>query len=83
MPVAPRSIKILSTKQICGPILPWSRSTLWRRIRAGDFPPPIKLSPGRIGFSEQEILEWIEARSKSRTPAGSQDAGTETRRGRM
>jgi predicted DNA-binding transcriptional regulator AlpA len=33
-------------------------STLKRRWPLGDFPAPIKICPGRIGWLEVEILKW-------------------------
>jgi prophage regulatory protein len=35
-----------------------SRSTVWRKIRAGKFPPPIELSENAIGWSADVIAEW-------------------------
>jgi prophage regulatory protein len=32
-----------------------SRSTIWRRVRAGKFPPPIELSDNAIGWPESAI----------------------------
>lgn len=43
-----------------------SRSTIWRRIRAGDFPPPIRLSPGTKGWKASDIQQWIAARTANR-----------------
>lgn len=36
-----------------------SRSTIERRVQAGTFPAPIKLSPGLLGWYESDINEWI------------------------
>jgi len=49
-----------------------SRSTVYGRIRAGDFPAPVPLGSGRaVGFLEGEVCDWInslaERRSWSRT----------------
>jgi predicted DNA-binding transcriptional regulator AlpA len=35
-----------------------SRSTVWRRVRAGDLPKPVHLSPGRIGWRHSDIATW-------------------------
>lgn len=37
-----------------------SRTTLWRKIRAGDFPAPFQLGPNSIGWPESEIISWLE-----------------------
>ncbi len=41
-----------------------SRSTLWRLIKAGQFPKPIKLGGRAVGWIEEEIDEWIASRSR-------------------
>ncbi|MFB3111810.1 MAG: helix-turn-helix transcriptional regulator [Gemmatimonadales bacterium] len=37
-----------------------SRTTLWRDVRAGRFPAPVKVGPNRIGWLESEIEDWQE-----------------------
>jgi prophage regulatory protein len=39
-----------------------SRTTLWRLVRRGHFPPPVQISPGRVAWSETEVEAWITAR---------------------
>jgi len=39
-----------------------SRTTLWRMVRAGKFPKPISISPGRVAWSEAEVNAWMVAR---------------------
>ena len=39
-----------------------SRVTIWRRVRNKEFPAPIDLGHGRIGWRESTILEWVESR---------------------
>ena len=40
-----------------------SDTTLWRLERRGEFPKAIKLSPGRVGWREADIEQWIEQRA--------------------
>lgn len=58
-------------------LLPWrqvkdltglSRTTAWRLQKAGDFPLPVLISPGRVGWREHEIAAW----KASRTPRAAQ-----------
>ena len=42
-----------------------SKSTVWRYIGEGDFPPPIKLGPRASGWIEQEIDDWIASRPRA------------------
>lgn len=47
-----------------------SRSTIYNKIKSGDFPQPISLGERAIGFVESEIDDWIESRiAKSRAAA--------------
>jgi prophage regulatory protein len=40
-------------------ILPFSRTTLWRRIKDGTFPAPVKLSPGCTAWRVEEVRAWM------------------------
>ncbi|MFJ7107766.1 helix-turn-helix transcriptional regulator [Pseudomonas sp. NPDC098740] len=35
-----------------------SHATLWRSMKRGDFPKPVSISPGRVGWRESAIIEW-------------------------
>ena len=39
-----------------------SGPTIWRRVKAGDFPQSRQLTPNRVGWMEAEINEWEESR---------------------
>lgn len=52
-------------------LLPWrsvkdltglSRTTAWRLQKAGDFPIPVAISPGRVGWRESELTAWQASR---------------------
>jgi prophage regulatory protein len=34
------------------------RSTLYRKIAAGEFPPPVQIGPRRVAWRETTIVEW-------------------------
>jgi len=38
-----------------------SRTTLWRRVRAGDFPKPVALSSHSTRWKKNEVEDWIES----------------------
>jgi prophage regulatory protein len=68
-----RQFRVLTLKEVAERTsLP--RTTIWRRRRADDFPEPIQLSPGRIGWPEEEIDGWLAeraaARQRRRKPIG-------------
>ena len=35
----------------------WSRTTLWRRVRAGEFPAPVKTGPNSVDWFDDEVDE--------------------------
>jgi len=39
----------------------WSASTRKRKIRAGEFPPPISLGPQMVGWPEEHIEPYRDA----------------------
>ena len=36
-----------------------SEPTIWRRIRDGSFPKPVRLGPKSVAWPETEIDQWI------------------------
>jgi len=41
-----------------------SRVTIWRKVKAGEFPEPIDIGYGRKAWRESEILKWLEAKAE-------------------
>jgi len=39
-----------------------SRTTIWRKVKDGEFPPPIDLGHDRKGWLESDIVEWLQSR---------------------
>ena len=39
--------------------VPFSKSTLWRRVNAGVFPAPIRLSVGITAWRAEDVRRWI------------------------
>lgn len=54
-----------------------SRTTAWRMQKAGDFPLPVLVSKGRVGWWESELAAWKLARAPRRPaePRPFEDAG--------
>ncbi len=48
--------RLLSTKQVMSR-MGWSRTTLWRRVRAGEFPAPVKTGPFSVDWFDDEVDE--------------------------
>lgn len=43
-----------------------SRSTLYRGMKAGRFPPSVRLGPHNVGWREADIEGWIVSRPSTR-----------------
>jgi predicted DNA-binding transcriptional regulator AlpA len=41
-------------------IFPFSQATLWRKVKAGTFPQPVKLGPRITAWKVEDIRDWIE-----------------------
>ncbi len=54
MPPKPRSRRLVRPKQVMIR-MGWSRTTLWRRVRAGEFPAPVSTGANITAFYEDEV----------------------------
>jgi predicted DNA-binding transcriptional regulator AlpA len=59
---ADRLVTFHELKTITG--IPYSRASLWRMERRGDFPQRIKLSPRRSAWRLSELRAWIDSRPR-------------------
>ncbi len=50
--------------QLIPAIVPFSSATLWRKVKAGKFPRPFKLSERITAWRVEDIRAWIESQSK-------------------
>jgi predicted DNA-binding transcriptional regulator AlpA len=46
-----------------------SRATLYREIKSHTFPAPVKLSSRSVGWLQDDVTQWLEARITQRGPA--------------
>jgi len=54
-------VRFMPKPEVLG-VTGFSATTLWREIRAERFPPPIQVSPNRVGWLESQVREWQKAR---------------------
>jgi prophage regulatory protein len=47
------------TNLIAFKLIPFSPSTLWRKVGKGEFPAPIKVSPGVTAWRVGDIRAWL------------------------
>lgn len=45
--------------QLVPHIIPFSPATLWRKVKAGQFPRPFKLSERVTAWSVEDVREWM------------------------
>lgn len=48
-------------------LIPFSTSTLWRKVRSHDFPAPIKASPNVTAWRVGDVREWLSSPDTYRT----------------
>jgi len=58
-------------QRICRPnetinMLGVSKSTLWRMVKDGIIPPPIKIGRQAVGWKEKTLIEFINSRPSTR-----------------
>ncbi len=56
--------RFIRQSELIPDILPFSSATLWRLVRSGEFPQPVKLSRGITAWRAEEIQAWIEAKGR-------------------
>ncbi|RUR70993.1 AlpA family phage regulatory protein [Variovorax guangxiensis] len=55
--------KYLRLAQLVPDVVPVSPATIWRWVKAGNFPAPIKLTAHVTAWKLEEVVAWLEARS--------------------
>jgi len=58
-------MRILSKRQLKEMVL-YSPQHIARLEAAGEFPKRVKLGPNRVGWIEEEVLDWLQKRIKDR-----------------
>ncbi len=51
--------RYLRERQLLAEHLPFSASTLWRMVRKGTFPPPVKLGPSITAWRMSQVTDWL------------------------
>lgn len=57
-PAGDRIIRFPEVKELVG----LSRTTIWRKEKAGEFPARVSLGTGSVGWKKSEIDAWVDAR---------------------
>lgn len=60
---------IRESKLIPG-MVPFSHATLWRKVKSGEFPSPVKLSERITAWERSEVTAWL--KSKTQKGAGNE-----------
>ncbi|MBU2489514.1 MAG: AlpA family phage regulatory protein [Proteobacteria bacterium] len=62
----PRILRRRDVEELVG----LKRSSLYAAIAAGTFPRPVRLTPGAVGWRQEEIEAWIKSRPKTEPERG-------------
>ena len=49
---------LMSLKQVQS-VVPFSRSTIYAKIKTGDFPAPVRISENRVAWNSDAVAQWI------------------------
>jgi prophage regulatory protein len=66
------SLRILKIHEVLG-MTSLSRATHFAKLNVNsasydpDYPKPIKLGPRSVGYVEQEVIDWLQARMEARS----------------
>ena len=44
-----------------------ARSTIYRYMREGDFPRPVRVGPAAVRWRQSDLVRWLESRSVARS----------------
>lgn len=55
--------RFLRESELISDVLPFSSSTLWRMVRTGEFPEPVRLSKNIVAWRYGDVEEWISGRT--------------------
>ncbi|MRW94650.1 AlpA family phage regulatory protein [Duganella sp. FT80W] len=58
-------MRLREVLQLCS----FSRATLYREIKLHTFPAPVKLSARSVGWLQDDVMQWLDARVAQRGPA--------------
>ncbi len=59
-------MRVLDSEALREKGIRYSRVQLWRMVRAGSFPRPLKLGPSRNVWLESEVEAWLQSRVDER-----------------
>ena len=60
-------LRMLTMREVCD-LTHYTRTHIYRLEDEGKFPRRIKIGPGRIGFRECEVREWLKSRPLAPLP---------------
>jgi prophage regulatory protein len=66
MPITEENLDRIISASERRQIVPYSDMHIWRLERNNKFPKRVHLGPRRVGWSLNEIMEWINARKSER-----------------
>ena len=56
---------LIRAKRLRTEFVPLSRTQLWRLVRAGEFPKPVRLSKNAVAWRRDEVEAWVRQRERA------------------
>jgi len=60
-----RERRVMRFREVRGTVS-LSRSTVWRKVRDGSFPRPIRIGKSAVGWIASEVQDWIAEQAAAR-----------------
>jgi predicted DNA-binding transcriptional regulator AlpA len=60
----PRATGYVRESELIPGIVPFSHATLWRKVKSGEFPKPVKLSERITAWERSAVMAWLESKTQ-------------------
>ena len=67
MSMEPNASTILRMAAVCQ-VTKLGKSTVYRKLAEGTFPPPVRLGARAVGWKTRDIVAWLEAPARAWNP---------------
>ena len=63
--VAQPTVGFIRQADLVPGLVPFSPATLWRKVKSGEFPQPVKLSARVTAWRLEEVHAWMQSRTSA------------------
>lgn len=63
--VEPPVVGFIRQSELVPGMVPFSAATLWRKVKSGEFPAPVKLSARVTAWRLEDVHAWMQSRTST------------------